>query len=76
MDASDTFGTTTRGWLAGLFGSQPVARPSRWVRPMEELAETGAIALSELVSEFTEQRARAATSGFEMGEYEPLARRN
>ncbi len=65
-----------RGWLATLFG-QP-AMPARALRrrsaPGAGLAADAAAAL--LALDRLEERARAATSGFEMGEYEPLARRN
>jgi hypothetical protein len=64
-----------RGWLAVLFGA-PQAAPARRL-PLR--LDRGPLpqALATLAAmELTEERMRAATSGFEMGEYEPLARRN
>ena len=75
MNATGISGLT-KEWLAGLFGTQQKQRAHRWVRPVEELAEAGSMVLADLASEFVEQRVRAATSGFEMGEYVPVTRRN
>jgi hypothetical protein len=66
---------TRKGWLAGIFGlATPTAPPSAQ-RRRGQRTFTAHPAVAELVAGQTEQRARDATSGFEMGEFEPHARR-
>lgn len=68
----------SKGWFAGLFLSPRTARIERIARPAdtgpEFLAAIEAATL-RLALDGVEDRVRAATSGFEMGEYEPPARR-
>jgi hypothetical protein len=67
---------TPRGWFATLFGGQPRPVAARPIRRLSQRTFSAHPAVAQLAAELTEQRARDATSGFEMGEYEPHARRN
>ncbi|MBX3530558.1 MAG: hypothetical protein KF849_08115 [Rhizobiaceae bacterium] len=75
MVATETQLNTSRGWLTVLFGAQPAA-PVQHRSQVRDYAASPQMVAMLVAAELTEERARAATSGFEMGEYEPLARRN
>lgn len=78
MVAAETLPNTPRGWLAVLRGGQPSMPVRHWAPQLPDADEPiSPQAAAMLVAlELTEERMRAATSGFEMGEYEPLARRS
>lgn len=72
-----------RGWLSVLFGASQARPAGKWasrrmrpgMRPVEFVVAPE-VSAAILEVDLIEDRARAATSGFELGEYEPMARRN
>jgi hypothetical protein len=67
---------TPRGWFAGLFAARPMPATKRYVRVDRGGPVAPHLVAAQTVMAMAEERSRAATSGFEMGEYEPLLRRN
>lgn len=70
---------TPKGWLAAFLGANRAEAPRRRAertRQPVECVVAPEVSAAILAVDFIEDRVRAATSGFEMGEYEPFARRN